>query len=63
MGTRLGNFRKNNTEIPVLELKKYVDAATISNYQSLISLNRGFSVRSKFKKLMNFKKLAGTFIF
>jgi hypothetical protein len=21
MGTRLGNFRKNNTEIPVLELK------------------------------------------
>jgi hypothetical protein len=38
MGTRLGNFRKNNTEIPVLELKKYVDAA-ISNYQSLISLN------------------------
>lgn len=30
-------FRKNNTEIPVLELKKYVDAATISNYQSLIS--------------------------
>jgi hypothetical protein len=34
MGTRLGNFRKNNTEIPVLELKKYVDAATISNYQS-----------------------------
>jgi hypothetical protein len=44
MGTRLGNFRKNNTEIPVLELKKYVDAA-ISNYQSLISLNRGFSVK------------------
>jgi len=30
-------FRKNNTEIPVLELKKYVDAATISNYQSLMS--------------------------
>ncbi len=30
-------FRKNNTEIPVLELKKYVDAVTISNYQSLIS--------------------------
>jgi hypothetical protein len=30
-------FRKNNTEIPVLELKKYVDAATIANYQSLIS--------------------------
>ena len=30
-------FRKNNTEIPVLELKKYVDAETISNYQSLTS--------------------------
>jgi hypothetical protein len=30
-------FRKNNSEIPVLELKKYVDAATISNYQSLIT--------------------------
>jgi hypothetical protein len=30
-------FRKNNTEIPVLELKKYVDATTITNYQSLIS--------------------------
>lgn len=28
-------FRKNNTEIPVLELKKCVDAETISNYQSL----------------------------
>jgi len=30
-------FRKNNSEIPVLELKKYVDAATIANYQSLIA--------------------------
>ena len=30
-------FRKNNSEIPVLELQKYVDAATIANYQSLIS--------------------------
>ncbi len=30
-------FRKNNTEIPVLELKKYVDAETIVNYQSLIA--------------------------
>ena len=30
-------FRKNNSEIPVLELKKYVDAATISKYQSLIA--------------------------
>jgi hypothetical protein len=30
-------FRSNNTEIPVLELKKYVDAATIANYQSLMA--------------------------
>ena len=29
-------FRKNNTEIPVLELKNYVDTETIVNYQSLI---------------------------
>jgi hypothetical protein len=30
-------FRKNNTEIPVLELKKYVDTETIANYQSLVA--------------------------
>jgi hypothetical protein len=30
-------FRSNNTEIPVLELKKYVEKETIENYQSLIS--------------------------
>jgi len=30
-------FRKNNTEIPVLELKKYVEKETIVNYQSLIA--------------------------
>ena len=30
-------YRKNNTEIPVLELKKYVDQDTIVNYQSLMS--------------------------
>lgn len=29
-------FRSNNTEIPVLELKNYVDPVTITNYQSLI---------------------------
>lgn len=28
-------FRSNNTEIPVLEIKKYVDASTIANHQSL----------------------------
>ncbi|MDD5150739.1 MAG: DUF2851 family protein [Flavobacterium sp.] len=30
-------FRSNNTEIPVLELKKYVDKSTIENYQSLMT--------------------------
>jgi hypothetical protein len=30
-------FRSNNTEIPVLELKKYVEIETVENYQSLLS--------------------------
>jgi hypothetical protein len=30
-------FRSNNTEIPVLELKQYVEKETIDNYQSLVS--------------------------
>jgi hypothetical protein len=30
-------FRSNNTEIPVLELKKYVAKETVENYQSLLS--------------------------
>jgi hypothetical protein len=30
-------YRKNNTEIPVLELNKYVDIHTITNYQALMS--------------------------
>jgi len=30
-------FRSNNSEIPVLELKKYVDAATIDNYNALVA--------------------------
>jgi Protein of unknown function (DUF2851) len=30
-------YRQNNTEIPVLELKKYVDATTITNYKSLMT--------------------------
>ena len=29
-------FRSNNAEIPVLELKTYIDAATIANYQYLM---------------------------
>ncbi|MFV8268338.1 DUF2851 family protein [Flavobacterium sp. GT2N3] len=30
-------FRSDNSEIPVLELKKYVDKATVENYQSLMA--------------------------
>ena len=30
-------FRSNNTEIPVLELKKYVDTASVTDYQSLMT--------------------------
>ena len=30
-------FRQNNTEIPVLVLKNYVDTATLANYQSLMA--------------------------
>ena len=30
-------YRKNNSEIPVLELRHYVDTTTITNYQSLTS--------------------------
>jgi len=30
-------FRSNNSEIPVLELKNYVDLGTITNYQSLMA--------------------------
>ena len=30
-------YRKNNSEIPVLELRHYVDTTTITNYQSLVS--------------------------
>lgn len=30
-------FRQNNTEIPTIELKKYVSVSTVHNYQSLIT--------------------------
>ena len=30
-------FRKNNSEIPVLELKKYISTSVLDNYQALIS--------------------------
>ena len=47
-------FRKNNTEIPVLELKKYVDAVTISNYQSLISPKSWIFCEKQIQKIDEF---------
>jgi hypothetical protein len=39
-------YRKNNTEIPVLELNKYVDIDTITNYQALMSPKAWIFVKS-----------------
>ena len=47
-------FRKNNTEIPVLELKKYVDAVTITNYQSLISPKSWIFCEKQLKEIDGF---------
>ena len=47
-------FRKNNSEIPVLELKKYVDAATITNYQSLISPKSWIFCEKQLKEINEF---------
>jgi hypothetical protein len=47
-------FRKNNSEIPVLELKKYVDAATIANYQSLISPKSWIFCEKQLKEIDDF---------
>jgi hypothetical protein len=47
-------FRKNNSEIPVLELKKYVDAATKTNYQSLISPKSWIFCEKQLKEIDGF---------
>ncbi len=47
-------FRKNNTEIPVLELQKYVDATTIANYQSLISPKSWIFCEKQLKEIDRF---------
>jgi len=47
-------FRKNNSEIPVLELKKYVDLATIANYQSLISPKSWIFCEKQLKEIDGF---------
>jgi hypothetical protein len=47
-------FRKNNTEIPVLELKKYVDALTIANYQSLVAPKSWIFCEKQLKEIPRF---------
>ncbi|MBX9808425.1 MAG: DUF2851 family protein, partial [Flavobacteriaceae bacterium] len=47
-------FRSNNTEIPVLELKKYVDTSTITNYQSLMSPKSWIFCEKQIKEIDNF---------
>ena len=47
-------FRSNNTEIPVLELKKYVDAVTIANYQSLLSPKTWIFCEKQLKEIDEF---------
>lgn len=47
-------FRKNNSEIPVLELKKYVDSATIANYQSLVSPKSWIFCEKQLNEIDNF---------
>lgn len=47
-------FRSDNSEIPVLELKKYVDAVTIANYQSLIAPKSWIFCEKELNKIDSF---------
>lgn len=47
-------FRSNNTEIPVLELKKYVDSATIANYQCLMAPKSWIYCENQLKDVKEF---------
>ncbi len=47
-------FRSNNTEIPVLELKKYVDTSTIANYQSLMAPKSWIFCEKQLKEINEF---------
>ena len=47
-------FRSDNSEIPVLELKKYVDAVTITNYQSLIAPKSWIFCEKELNKIDSF---------
>lgn len=47
-------FRQNNIEIPVLELKNYVDTLMISNYQSLMAPKSWIFCEKQFKEINEF---------
>ena len=47
-------FRKNNTEIPVLELKHYVPKETLDNYQSLMSPKSWIFCEKQLKEINGF---------
>lgn len=47
-------FRKNNTEIPVLELKQYVSKITLDAYQSLITPKSWIYCEKQLKKINSF---------
>lgn len=47
-------FRKNNSEIPVLELKNYVDKETIDNYQSLMTPKSWIFCEKQLRELDDF---------
>ena len=47
-------FRSNNTEIPVLELKKYVDTASVTDYQSLMTPKSWIFCEKQLKEIDGF---------
>jgi hypothetical protein len=47
-------YRRNNTEIPVLELKNYVSTATVNNYQKLLSPKSWIFCEKQLKEIPKF---------
>jgi hypothetical protein len=47
-------FRSNNSEIPVLELKKYVEKETVENYQSLMAPKSWIFCEKQLKEIDEF---------
>ena len=47
-------FRSNNSEIPVLELKKYVEKETVENYQSLMAPKSWIFCEKQLKEIDDF---------